>query len=71
MFKTIGKFGTMLQSAADTATTVIESGNDLAKIGRVKTLTLLRDELKAAGDLKTLKADLQSIGLEELSNPIN
>ncbi len=67
MFATFSAIGTMIQSLTNTVTTVCESANDIALIGRVNTMSMLKEAIDEAGDLKQLRADLQSIGLQELT----
>ena len=69
MFATFSAIGSMIQSITSTVTTVFESANDIALIGRVNTMSMLKEAIDDAGDLKQLRADLQSIGLQELTKP--
>ena len=69
MFATFSAIGTMIQSLTNTVTTVCESANDIALIGRVNTMSMLKEAIDEAGDLKQLRADLQAIGLQELTKP--
>lgn len=67
MFATLSAIGSMIQSITSTVTTVFESANDIALIGRVNTMSMLKEAVDEAGDLKQLRADLQAIGLQELT----
>ena len=67
MFATFSAIGSMIQSITSTVTTVFESANDIALIGRVNTMSMLKEAIDEAGDLKQLRADLQAIGLQELT----
>lgn len=69
MFATFSAIGSMIQSITSTVTTVFESANDIALIGRVNTMSMLKEAIDDAGDLKQLRADLQAIGLQELTKP--
>jgi len=70
MFATFSAIGSMIQSITSTVTTVFESANDIALIGRVNTMSMLKEAIDDAGDLKQLRADLQAIGLQELTKPV-
>ena len=67
MFATFSAIGSMIQSITSTVTTVFESANDIALIGRVNTMSMLKEAIDEAGDLQQLRADLQAIGLQELT----
>ena len=69
MFATLGAIGNMIQSLTSAVTTVCESANDVALIGRVHTMSMLKETIDEAGDLKALRADLEAIGLAELTKP--
>ena len=66
MFQAIGNFFAFIASFFEALRIGGESINDMAKIGRVKTLSLLDEALVDAGDLSTVQARLESSGIDKL-----
>lgn len=70
MITMFANFFAMFAALFEAGRNVAESGNDFSKLGRVKSMTMLRDELAASGDLKQLRAELEELGLAEaISKP--
>ena len=66
MFTAIGNFFAFVASFFEALRIGGESINDLAKVGRVKTLSILDESLQAAGDLSTVASRLEASGIDKI-----